>query len=185
MNVPQNESMAARVRAELAKLFAAGTRRITASELCGRLELACCERLERQRVHAALKDLAKAGTISRLERGVYGPPDGRPAAKQAERRHVMWRLLRMRRAVSVEDLVELAAVSGNYATEWLQTMARQGVARRDGKIWRLINDPVTYPEPDDNAAKLRRLRARRKALEALGRLENEVASIRAALEDEA
>lgn len=120
---------------------------------------------EHKRMLNAVCEMVKAGEMERVSRGVYRYVGKK---KPAEAREVMWRLLRMRRRVSVEDLVEMAGASENYAKEWLQMLARLNVVRKfDNGIYQLINDTVEMPTDDDKAARLRLIRANKKAMNAL------------------
>ena len=112
-------------------------------------------------VYGVLSDLKRAGDIRRVKRGVYAW-GGKTAP--LEIRQGMWKVLRCRRTVTVEDLMELAAVSESYAREWLTALMNRAVVRRtDSGHYRIINDPVTMPDLDDNAQKLREIRRRKKA----------------------
>lgn len=114
----------------------------------------------------ALSDLFKAGRLVRVKPATYTLPAAtcKEVVPIQER---MWRLLRMRRVVSVVDLQELAGASDNYAKEWLRTLTAREVVKRIDQpgnrpsLWQLINDTVTMPADDTNAAKLRELRAKR------------------------
>ena len=79
----------------------------------------------------------------------------------------MWRLLKMRRRVTVDDLVEMAGVSRDYAREWLLILVRREVARKiqePGKagLWVLINDTAEMPLDENKAARLRGIRLKKK-----------------------
>ncbi|MHB8808936.1 MAG: hypothetical protein ACYC9M_02835 [Desulfobulbaceae bacterium] len=121
-----------------------------------------------KRMLNALSDLKKAGKVVRLRQGVYAPaPD--KSLPSSELRAVMWRLLRMRRRVTVDDLVEMAGASATYALDWLQMLHARGVvskltqgAASNPRVWQLINDTVEMPVDTDNAARLRELRKKKK-----------------------
>lgn len=132
------------------------------------------DRLAHKRVLNVLSDLVRQGRLSRVRQGVYGPPTGE--APPLQRFEVMWRLLRMRRRVQVDDLVEMAAVSAKYASEWLRMLTRRGVVVKHqapgGKAtWQLVSDQLDPPENTDKAEALRARRQRRKQ-EALKMLED-------------
>lgn len=129
-------------------------------------------RVERKRCLNILSDLAIDGKIVRIRQGVYGPVQG---IKQLDKREVMWRLLRMRKRITVEDLVELAEVSPKYAREWLLMLLKNGVVRKNRTsnqpgVWILLHDKLAAPVNEENAKKLRELRKRRKT-EVLARLD--------------
>jgi DNA-binding IclR family transcriptional regulator len=129
----------------------------TVNEISERLGIALPK--SRKRLHTALRDLRRAGEIERRREGVYALAAMRPSRKP-QRREVMWRILRARRAVSVADLQELAGVSRNYAEEWLRMLLRKGVVTRDGGSFRIVSDPVAMPENTEKAAALRDIRKR-------------------------
>lgn len=120
---------------------------------------------ESKKLHWALRDLKKAGELMSVRKGVYLPVEPKRERKPLEKRVVMWRFLRMRKRVTVGDLQEVAGVSEKYAEEWLQMLARRGIVKSttSGKF-QLLGDPVAMPANDEKAAKLRALRARKRAV---------------------
>ncbi len=127
------------------------------------------EMSDTKRIVAALKDIKRAGVVAGVDRGVYRLANGGTPANTGELCAKMWRLLRMRKVVMVSDFVELVEASENYTKEWLQALARRQIVRHEESgAWRLLVDSVEMPTLDDNARKLRRLRARKKALAKLG-----------------
>lgn len=112
-----------------------------------------------------LSELYVSGRLMRPRKGVYAPAI---STKKPEKRQVMWSLLRMRRSgVTVDDLVELADVSRDYAQEWLRMLARREVVRildRPGQpaLWILVKDSTEMPVDDEKAARLRKIRQQRK-----------------------
>jgi hypothetical protein len=133
---------------------------------------------EGKRMRDILSELFRAGELIRLRQGVYGlAPKGN---QSSEIREVMWRVLRMRRAVTVDDLREMAGASEAYAKDWLRMLADKELVRKEGKTgcvatWRLITDPVEMPVDDGKAAKLRRLRERRALVKARDMLDQVIA----------
>lgn len=122
-------------------------------------------RKEHKRLLNTLSELSLSGRLHRVRQGVYGPPLVQPLP---DRRVVMWRILRMRRRVTVDDLVELAGVSASYALEWLRALvAREVVIKQQATgqkgTWLLINDTVDMPVDTEKAERLRALRRRQKA----------------------
>ena len=125
---------------------------------------------DHKRLLNTLSDLAKSGRIVRIRQGVYGPA----ADRNPDKREVMWRLLRMRRTVTVADLVEMAGVAESYAVEWLHMLAKRNIVscfpvatfpnpEPDGHIFRLLNtDVVEMPIDEDKAVRLRELRKKKK-----------------------
>lgn len=148
-------------------------------------------RLEQKRLLNTLCDLYRTGKLRRIRQGVYGPATG---IKQPEKREVMWRLLRMRKWVTLDDLVEMAGVSRDYAREWLATLVKREVARRDQRpdgsgVWVLIIDSPDMPVDDNKAARLRDLRRKKKSaisakLDVIGTALGEVRQILQTMEEE-
>ena len=121
-------------------------------------------RKEHKRLLNTLSDLSRQGRIVRVSQGVYA--EAKPAA-EPDKREVMWRLLKMRRRGTVDDLVEMAGVSRDYAREWLLILVRREVARKiqePGKagLWVLINDTAEMPLDENKAARLRGIRLKKK-----------------------
>ncbi len=124
-------------------------------------------RKDHQRIRDVIRELRKTGEIVRMGRGRYSYA-GR-AKKTNEIREIIWRVLRARRNVTVEDLMELCGASDRYAREWLAMLVKRGVLSRRGDRYRMISDPVEMPVNEEKADALRLLRQMKKAtiLEAL------------------
>lgn len=157
MGTPQKNSFANRVRTAVKDLTARGETCTTAAIS---IQSLVSTSKDHKRMSTALRDMVKAGELTRIGTGVYALAP-KPASNP-ELRQVMWRLLRMRKAVSPSDLVELANASLGYAAEWLRGLERNGVVRREGDIFRLLKDTVTMPELRDNADKLLALRDKKR-----------------------
>ena len=156
-----HQSFAQRVLGMLREVCREGGK-ADAGEMSSRLLLQT--RKEHKRMLNTLSDLARQGRIVRVSQGVYA--EAKPAA-EADKREVMWRLLKMRRRVTVDDLVEMAGVSRDYAREWLLILVRREVARKiqePGKagLWVLINDTAEMPLDENKAARLRGIRLKKK-----------------------
>lgn len=138
----------------------------------------------RRKIRDTIKDLKRTGEIESVDRGVYRWHGGKPASAP-EIREVMWRLLRARRVVTVDDLRELADASEHYAKEWLLTLAKHGVVRKTGARYQLIKDTLVMPDLTDNAEKLREIRRRKiaAALRSLDRAAAAIASAKTALNE--
>jgi len=136
---------------------------------------------DKDRVKKAIYEILKTGGIERIEHGLYQTVRTKKAPEIRER---MWRILRANRAVTIEDLQELAGAGEAYAKEWLQMLARQGVVRhlKNGR-WQMIYDPVEMPRDKEKAEKLRNIRLRkREAVEdALNRAQTAIIEARTAL----
>lgn len=156
------DSFTTQVLAKVLELAATNRGEITTDAMSTAME--CKTRQEHQRMLKTLRDLHQQGRIVRLSQGVYGPTQG---FKQPDKRNVMWRVLRTRRRVTVEDLVVMAEVSPQYAKEWLATLVKREVVRKHQQpgligTWQLINDTIDMPEDDAKATKLREMRRKRK-----------------------
>ncbi len=129
-------------------------------------------RQEHKRLLNTLSDLSRRGKIVRVRQGVYAPA---PAAGEPDKREIMWRLLKMRRRVTVDDLMEMAAVSRAYANEWLRLLVKREVVSciqepgQPGR-WVLINDCAEMPQDSDKAERLRNIRLKKK--KALARIDS-------------
>jgi predicted transcriptional regulator len=114
-----------------------------------------------------LSVLCISGRIARIKQGVYAPAASRMPEKP-ELRQVMWRVLRMRRRITVEDLQTMAGSSYDYAAKWLRMLEDKGVVRRIGTdsehyaVWQLIATDAEMPADDKEMARLREYRAKRK-----------------------
>ncbi|KAF5046501.1 hypothetical protein DSECCO2_470200 [anaerobic digester metagenome] len=113
----------------------------------------------RPMVQAVMRDLLRSGEAARVAEGEY-----RWAARKepVQLRQKMWSILRARRTVSIEDLMELTGASRNYARAWTTMLEGHEVVRRleDGRV-QLVNDPVVMPSDTTKAAKLRAIRIRK------------------------
>jgi len=139
-------------------------------------------RKDHQRIRDVLHELRETGEIVRMGRGQYSYA-GR-SKKKNELREVMWRVLRARRNVTVEDLMELAGASERYAREWLGMLVRRGVLSHHADRYRMIADPIDMPSDEDKAQALRLLRQMKKtrALEALDEASAAIAEARKLIE---
>jgi len=126
------------------------------------------------RVRSVIHDLKKTGEIVNMSRGVYTYV-GRQK-KKPEICERMWRILRARRNVTVDDLMELAGASESYAREWLRMIERRGVIRAKNGRYRMIEDPIDMPEDEEKAGALRVLRQKKKE-QALAALNSAAAAI--------
>lgn len=134
-----------------------------------------------------LSDLFQQGRLQRLRKGVYSAvvSTGKP-----EKRKVMWQLLRMRKRVSIEDMMTMAEVSQDYAREWFRMLTEHGVVRKlqslgKASVWVLVKDSIEMPTSDEKAAKLRALRARKKAelVNRLSKIENEIQLVKSEISE--
>lgn len=118
----------------------------------------------RPMVQAVLRDLLRSQEAARVTDGVYRWA-GRKEPVQL--RQKMWSILRSRRVVSIEDLMELTGSSRKYAQQWSTMLEGHELVRRleDGRI-QLVNDPVVMPDDATKAQKLKAIRIR-KVLEAM------------------
>lgn len=159
--------LAAKTR-EALQSFGAGGREVASSALA--IELDMIADKEKQTLYRVMRDFVKSGEIMRVRRGVYiynfknKPP---------ELQEIMWRYLRAKKIVTIEDLQVISNASRDYTAEWVQMLVKREIARRIrvGNNWKyqLINDPVIMPVNEENRKKLRGLRKQKKreALRAL------------------
>jgi hypothetical protein len=123
----------------------------------------------RPMVQAVMRDLLRSGEAARVSEGEY-----RWAARKepVQMRQKMWSILRARRVVSIEDLMELTGASRCYARQWTTMLEGHEVVRRleDGRV-QLVNDPVLMPEDSTKAEKLKAIRVRNALAAVLVRME--------------
>lgn len=184
-----HQSYAQRVLEKLREVCLDMHGKADAGELSSRLHLQT--RKEHKRMLNTLSDLSRAGKVVRVSQGIYA--EAKPAA-EPDKREIMWRLLKMRRRVTVDDLVEMAGVSRDYAREWLLILVRREVARKiqePGKagLWVLINDSAEMPLDEDKAARLRNIRLKKKKaiagkLDAIDAVLGEVRQLLQTMEEE-
>ena len=124
-------------------------------------------------MYCTLTDLRDRGEIFNVSRGVY---QFKHINKKPFVRTVMWRILRSRKKVNAEDLMELAGASENYAKEWLRVLeTRKIVKKMKGGSYRLVNDVVNEPVSSKRAERLRNWRKKKK--EAMAALDRAVMAI--------
>ncbi|GAB6191123.1 hypothetical protein [Desulfocastanea catecholica] len=150
-------------------------------------------RREHKRVLNSLSELSRSGRLGRISQGIYGPPPPTGTARQVDKREVMWRLLRMRKRVTVEDLMELAGVSKHYAKEWLLMLVNRRVVskvQQPGQkgVWLLLADQVEMPVDVEKADRLRKIRVEKKKeiaarLDTIGEALDDVRELLQTMED--
>lgn len=169
----QSESFAAQVLRAVAEIGGEVTTTALFDHLCLQTREA-----EKKALNA-LSDLYKSGRVKRVRPATYTLPLLTSLTAPIQER--MWRVLRMRRSVTVADLQELAGAARDYAVDWLRMLHKREVVRRDDQpgnlpsIWTLVIDTVQMPALTDNAERLRILRAKRKL--ALHKLEQAAVAI--------
>lgn len=133
--------------------------------------------------YCALTDMRKRGEIVNISRGVYRFKD---VPKKPFVRTVMWRVLRSRKKVNTEDLMELAGASEPYAKEWLRILEKRKIVKKmKGGSYRLINDVVKEPVSKERAERLKDWRKRRKeAMAALDRASMAIDNAKKILEED-
>lgn len=132
------------------------------------ISLLLMKKNDHKRLLNTLSELTGEGKLRRVRQGVYAAPVVPAKSSQPEKREVMWRILRIRKKVTLDDLVEIAGVGRDYARQWLSMLAAHGVVRKIEQpgsfgVWLLQHDSVEMPVMDDEAARLRRLRLKKKA----------------------
>lgn len=139
-------------------------------------EAADLSSLERRRVWTALRDLSKYGEVEALGEGRWRrvPREERPELKE-----IMWRLLRIHRVMTVEDMTRQSGASPRTVQEFFQAKMRLGlVVNEAGKPgrYRLVRDPGPQPPPDANGERQRQIRLKKKQ-EALAKLDAAFAAV--------
>lgn len=141
----------------------------------------------RARIYERLRRLVRVGSLKRPQKGWYRYRRPLPAAAApgagTTRYEAMWRVLRARRTVSLDDLQEMAGVSREYASTFCTTMLRHEAVRclAPGK-YQLINDPVAMPRDEASAAKKRDAR-KAAALAAIDNAQAALAQAKTAIND--
>ena len=173
--------MAGKIRKALHSLGAGG-KEITSSDLAIKLDMVFDK--EKQALYRALRDFVKSGEITRIRRGVYIYNTGN---KPPQLQEIMWRYLRAKKTVTIDDLVEISGASRDYAAEWIFMLERRKIVEKirlsGARKYRLISDPVIMPKDDKKAEKLKKLRRQKKreAFVALGEAQNAISRARKAV----
>ncbi|WP_139796702.1 winged helix-turn-helix domain-containing protein [Desulfacinum hydrothermale] len=139
-------------------------------------------------IWTVLRDARRRGEIERVDKGKYR---ARAGAGRRCGRDRMWSVIRMRRRITADDLAELAGVERSYASSYLRDLARTEVvrARWQGRqrVYELAHGYTGHMQtpPGDNAERIRRFRAKKKAaMEALDKAMGALQEARAALADD-
>ena len=158
-----------------------GDKEIVSSDLAVKLNMVSDK--EKQILYRVLRDFAKSGEITRIRRGIYVKHKDKPPQLQ----EIMWRYLRAKKTVTIDDLIEISGASREYAAEWVYMLARREIIKTikigSARKYQLISDPVIMPKNEDNAKKLRKIRKQKKreALVALGEAQNAISRARKAV----
>ena len=164
---------------EQIKILGADGREVANSELAVALDMVSHK--DKRGMYRALADMRKHGEVKRCRPGVY-IYIVRPKTED-ELRQKIWRVIRARRIVTIDDLVELTGASEKYSAEFMRMLMRREIARRIDdphrrrkSKYQLIKDPVIMPVNEDNAKKLRKLRKQKKkeALRALSAVDTAI-----------
>ena len=142
----RSESFANTVR----KIVVAADRDVTVPDIAILLDM--ISEKEKRRIRHALYDMRKTGEVVRVKQGFYRYVG---KSKRSEYREIMWRILRARRSVTIDDLVEMSGASRKYVREWLCMLTIREIVRRhkNGK-YQLIKDPVKMPSDGDKKSSL-------------------------------
>jgi hypothetical protein len=148
------------VRSKLKVLGSEG-RPVKIAELADALDM--ISNKEKRPLYRCLDDMRDSGEVERVETGVviYRGKDAPPDIRSA-----MWSVIRMRKVVTVGDLIELSGASESYAKEFVGLLVRRGCVERIGRggqspTYRLIND--IGPQTPADTAKSDRLHHIREA----------------------
>lgn len=154
------DTLAEKIRTVLQELGAGG-KEVIIQEAAPHPLLDMVFDIDKRPLYNTLCDMMKTGEVERIRPGVY-KYIGR--IKSPEMQEIMWKILRARKSLSVEDLQEISGASENYTKEWLQMLARRKIVRKNkNSTYTMIKDPVLLPLNEEKAAKLRRLRKEKKA----------------------
>lgn len=170
-----------RVRKAMRSLGLEGNE-ITAAEVAVNMAMICNK--EKQKLYRIFQDFIKSGEITRIRPGVYTYND-RNQSPQLQQ--IMWRCLRAKKTVIIDDLIEISGASREYAAEWIYMLVRREIVEKirlgSARKYRLISDPVIMPVNEANRKKLRRLRKQKKreALVAIGEAQNAISRARKAV----
>ena len=140
---------------------------------------------EKQPLYATISDMKARGELRRAgKNGAYYVVSDAPV-NTLRIRTVMWRLLRARKKVTVEELRELAGASESYAVEWLKMLVKRGVVKKmSADSYHLIEDPVDEPINTDRIERLRTWRQQKKqALSALNKAAEAIEEAKTALNE--
>lgn len=149
--------------------------------------MAAKTRKERKGILNRLSDLTRQGRICRVQQGIYGPVHA--GDKGLEKRAIMKNIVNIRRRVTVEDLMEMAGVTGTYAREWLRLMTANGVLRKEQPVtgvpatWYRIREIVGVQDDTAKAGRLREIRKQKKQItDRLDAIDKEMGEIRTILD---
>ncbi len=129
---------------------------VAAADLAAELDDLPVGKKGSRKLHSTLCELMRLGDVVRAAPGWY-MWQGRKKEPSIQER--MWRVLRCRRSVTIEDLMELAGAKKYYAQEFMDHLVRSGHVRKTGRgktaHWALVKDTVRMPE--SKQARQRRL----------------------------
>lgn len=132
---------------------------------------------DKRPLYNTVRDMMLSGEVLRVRPGAY-KYIGR--MKSPEMQEIMWKVLRSRKTLTVEDLQQMSGASENYTKEWLQMLMRRKIIRRNkNNTFTLIRDPgPVTPRNEEKAAKLRRIRREKKkaAIEAVDQVAGDILS---------
>jgi hypothetical protein len=138
--------------------------------------------LTRARIYETIRRLERRKAIERVQKGLYRYKHGIQSGKGDTKQEIMWRVLRARRTVTVDDLVEMAGASRVHAGQFIATMIRNEVVRKNGDKYSMIKDTVVMPRDEKTAAKKRSAR-KAAALAAIDNAKAALEDARAAISD--
>ena len=157
------ETFAGKIR----KIMKAAEGEITTEEIAEKLDLVF--KKDKKLLYQTLRDFVSSGEVEKIRNRVF-IYKGRQ--KPAQSQEIMWRVLRSRKKVTVDDLIEISGADKRYVKEWLLMLVRREMVRKySNGNYLMIKDPVDMPRNEEKAERLRRIRAeKKKALDALDRV---------------
>ena len=104
---------------------------------------------DKQPLYQALRDFASTGEIEKIRQGVWVYKGRKNPAQFQE---IMWRFLRARKKVTIDDLIEISGAEKRYVKEWLQMLVRREIVRKyKNGNYLMIKDPVEMPRNEKKA----------------------------------
>ena len=130
-----------------------------------------------EKLRSVLKAMVKTGEITRVARGKYqyvGEKTGSTTMQQKA-----WKIIRARKKVTIEDIIELAGMTKNYAQDWLNTLKANGIVKKASKQYILIKDTVSMPINAHHAQYMKKYNKNKKAINTeLDNIEKSIKQIR-------
>jgi len=157
------ETFAGKVR----KIIKSSRGEISTQEIAEELDLVF--KKEKKVLYQTLRDFVSSGEIEKIRNRVFVY---KGSQKPAQSQEIMWRVLRARKKVTVDDLIEISGADERYVKEWLQMLVRREIVRKYANgNYLMIKDMLDMPRNEEKAERLRRIRSeKKKALDAIDKV---------------